>query len=223
MATGAEKKPLVCGKKYFQYLIYNYENSYQMHSALRVFYQISRMRSTDFSAVANIDLFPGTQSMFLCSVSGILNLLRSANTHVEQCSSLCGRLHCTHIYAHVGTAQIFLSSLLRTLRNLSVICGWLELVSDLQKLTILLTTSSSFPECRVGGDTCPALLKRHIRGHKYFYQTHKIQHSSTTSKTKNMNNLTKINQVRFSLYSPCKIVTETKETDFDDSDYQKKK
>lgn len=145
-----------------------------MHSALRDFYQISPIHSTDFSAVANIDLFPGTQSMFLCSVSGILNLLRSANTHVEQCSSLCGRLHCTHIYAHVGTAQIFLSSLLRMLRNLSVVCGWLELVSDLQKLTILLTTSSSFPECRVGGETCPALLKRHIRGHEYFYQPHKI-------------------------------------------------
>lgn len=77
-----------------------------MHSALRIFYQVSHIHLTDFSAVANIDLFPGTQSMFLCSVSGILNPLRSANTHLEQCSSLCGRLHCTHIYAHVDTAQI---------------------------------------------------------------------------------------------------------------------
>lgn len=42
-----------------------------------------------------------------------------------------------------------------------------------------------------------------------------------------MNNLTKINHcvlgIHLSLYSPCKIVTETKETDFDDSDYKKKK
>lgn len=61
-----------------------------------VFYQISHIHSTDSSAVANIDLFPGKQSIFLCSVPGILNLLRSANTHLEQCSSLCGCIHCTH-------------------------------------------------------------------------------------------------------------------------------
>lgn len=74
MTTLAEKK-YSQWEKYFKYLTYNYENSSQMHSALRVFYQISHIHSTDFSAVANIDLFPGTQNIFLCSVSGILNLL----------------------------------------------------------------------------------------------------------------------------------------------------
>lgn len=114
---------------------------------------------------------------------------------------------------HSPKLPLFVSSLLRMFRNLSVICGWLELVSNLQKLTILLTTNSPFPECCVGGKTCPALLKWHLQGHKYFYQLHKIWHSSTASKTKNMNNLTEMDHcvlgIHLSLYSPCKIVTET--------------
>lgn len=96
-------------------------------------------------------------------------------------------VYTTHTHPPMQTqpkTPLFLSSLLRMLRNLSVICGWLELVSSLQKLTILLPTSSSFPECRVGGKTCPALFKRHIQGHEYFYQLHKIWHSLTASKTK---------------------------------------
>lgn len=101
MTRGAEKKYLASGKKYFQYLIYNDDNASQMHSALKDFYQISHIHSTDFSAVANIDFFPGKQSIFWHFKS------------LEKCKHPLGAvfsalwtyiLH-THTHTHVVTAQ----------------------------------------------------------------------------------------------------------------------
>lgn len=149
-----------------------------MHCALRLFNEISNRYSTDYYAVANTDLFPGIKSISpysgLCLVFQVSwevckHLLRTMFL------ALCMHILHTHIYTHPCICNLinslFVSSLLKMFRNVSVICGWLDLVSNLQKPIILLTTNRSFHRMPRGRENMHSTVKTAHTGAELFLPT----------------------------------------------------
>lgn len=149
-----------------------------MHCDLSLFKKINYIYSTDYYAVANIDLFPGIKSISPCSaVSGVSSLLRSTQTPTQNNVLRLMDAYITHIYTYVyiyiysPTNSLFVSSLLKMFRNLSVVCGWLDLVSNLQKPIILLTTNRSFHRMLRGRGNMHSTVKMAHTGAELFLPT----------------------------------------------------
>lgn len=115
-----------------------------------------------------IQIFFLAQKVYPCTVLCVWyfkSLEKSANTYLKQCSQLDVCIYYTHTHTPMYTLPNKLSLCIFPVKDIqrSLIWGWLDLVSNLQKPIIMLTTNRSF--------------HRMLRGRENMHRTVKMAHT----------------------------------------------